>query len=182
MDAQLYKIAGQHSFAINSNEEIYKRGRSYDITKKMEVAAALQATQHPNVTSVSKQCKVSRTFVSKIVTKLVEHGKLLPPDQKRWHTKSGPGAKKFDEIDAFVVLILYMKQPSRGLHTYALWLEHFTGSQVSESFPIFRVDCTTQTLFLMTIFSPRIVSEQSITFKYLPRSIPIVSSLEMRRV
>ncbi len=82
MDAELYEIAGQHGFAINSNDGIYKRGKSYDITKKMEDVAALQATQHPNVASVSKQCKVSRTFVSKILTELVEHGKLLPPDQK----------------------------------------------------------------------------------------------------
>jgi hypothetical protein len=68
MDGELYKIAGQHGFAINSNYGIYKRGSSYDITKKMEFSAALQATQHPNITSVSKQCMVSRTFVRRIVT------------------------------------------------------------------------------------------------------------------
>ena len=26
-----------------------------------------------------------------------------------------------------------MEEPSQGLHTYALWLEHFTGTQVSDS-------------------------------------------------
>ena len=106
----------------------YKCGSSYDITKKMEVAAALQATQHPNISDVSKQCKVSTTFVRKILTELVEHGELLPPDQKRRHMTSGPGAKKLDEIDAYVILLLYMEEPSKGLHTYALWLEYFTGT------------------------------------------------------
>ena len=68
MNVELNEIAGQHSFAINSNNGIYKHGRSYDMSKKMEVAAALQATQHPSISDVSKQCKVSTTFV------LVEHG------------------------------------------------------------------------------------------------------------
>jgi hypothetical protein len=68
MDGKLYEIAGQHGFANNSNFGMYKRGSSYDITKKMEVAAALQATQHPNITSVSKQCTVRRTFMRKIFT------------------------------------------------------------------------------------------------------------------
>ena len=133
MNAELNEIAGQHGFAINSNNGIYKRGRSYDMPKKMEVAAALQASQHPNISDVSKQCKVSTTFVRKILTELVEHGELLPPDQKRRHKTSGPGAKTLDEIDAYVILLLYMEEPSRGLHKYALWLEYFTGTRVSTS-------------------------------------------------
>ena len=85
----------------------------------MEVAAALQATQHQNITSVSKQCKVSRTSMRKFVIELVQHGKLVSPDQKSQHTESGPGAKKLDEIDAFVVFLLYMEEPSWELHTHA---------------------------------------------------------------
>jgi hypothetical protein len=111
----------------------YTSVASHDIIKKMEVAAALQTTQQPSITSLSKLCKVSRTFMRKIFSELVQHGNLVPPDQKRRHTESGPYSKKLDEINAFVILFLYMEEPSQGLHAYALWLEHFTGTQVSDS-------------------------------------------------
>ena len=44
MNEELNEIAGLHGFAVNSNNGIYKRGKSYDLSKNMEVAAALQAT------------------------------------------------------------------------------------------------------------------------------------------
>ena len=68
----------------------YTSVASHDIIKKMEVAAALQTTQQPSITSLSKLCKVSRTFMRKIFSELVQHGNLVPPDQKRQHTESGP--------------------------------------------------------------------------------------------
>jgi hypothetical protein len=124
MDDELYEIAGHHGFAINSNYGIYKRGSSYNITKKWKLLQLYK--------QLPKQCKIRRTFVRKIVTELVQHCKLVPPDQKRQHTESGPGAKKLYGIDEVVVLLLYMEEPSQGLHTYA-WLEYFTGTQVSDS-------------------------------------------------
>ena len=36
-----------------------------------------------------------------------------------------------DEVDMFVVLVLYMEEPSRSLRSYASWLQHYTGTQVS---------------------------------------------------
>jgi hypothetical protein len=73
-----------------------------------------------------------------------------------------------DEIDAFFVLLLYMEAPSRGFHIYALWLEHFTVMQVSDSllsqlfndaFPI-RGGMHLPNHIPLTNFALRIVSEQ----------------------
>ena len=124
MEVELYKIAGEHGFDINSNNGAYMCGTSYNLTKKVEVSAALQTSQakstseHPNITSVSQQCKVSRSFVRTFAGEVEQHGKALLPDQKGRHTDSEPGAKELDEIDTFIILLLYMEEPSLGLMTW----------------------------------------------------------------
>ena len=45
---------------------------------------------------------------------------------------SGPGTKTLDALDTFVILILYINEPSRGLPSYAVHLHDFTGTVVSE--------------------------------------------------
>lgn len=61
MEAKLYTIFGERDLAINSNNGAYKHGASHNLTKKMEVAAALQASHsdsvslHPSITSMSQQ-------------------------------------------------------------------------------------------------------------------------------
>ena len=59
---------------------------------------------------------------------------MLLPNGKKWDKKeSGPGTKTLDALDTFVILILYINEPSRGLPSYAAHLHHFTGTVVSES-------------------------------------------------
>jgi len=59
---------------------------------------------------------------------------LLLPNGKKWDKKaSGPGTKTLDVLDTFVILRLYINNPSRGLPSYAAHLHHFTGTVVSES-------------------------------------------------
>ena len=139
MEGELYKIAHEHGYHVNNKNVPYKRGAAYNLAKKMEVAAAIQACQagntsdHPNITFVSRACKVSRKFVRKVLKELQQHGKVLTPEEKTSYSNSGPGARKLDEIDTFVILLLYLEEPSRSLHSYALWLHHYTGTQVSNT-------------------------------------------------
>jgi hypothetical protein len=58
---------------------------------------------------------------------------LLPNGKKHDKKESGPGTRTLDALDTFVILLLYIKEPSRGLPSYAAHLYHFTGTVVSES-------------------------------------------------
>ena len=69
-------LAQGHGYGLNIYNAPYKRGAAYELAKKMEVAATIQACQagntyeHTNITFVSCACKVSRNFVRKIVKEL----------------------------------------------------------------------------------------------------------------
>ena len=45
----------------------------------------------------------------------------------------GPGFKLLDEIDAFILLLLYLDELSRITSSYVEWLYHTTGTIVSKS-------------------------------------------------
>ena len=127
MEGELYKIAHEHGYHVNSKNLLYKRGAAYNLAKKMEVAAATQACQagnkseHPNITFVSHACKVSRSFVRKILKELQQHGKVLTSEEKIIHSNSGPGARKLDEIDTFVILSAVVASPRRVKYMSAVW-------------------------------------------------------------
>ena len=137
MDFELNRIALEHGYHVSSKSVPYKRCSSYNFVKKIEVAAAIQSAQagsryeHLNISSVSRECKFSRKFVRKIVKELTQFGKVLIPEESRRQGNSGPGARTLDEVDLFVILVLYMEEPSRSLHSYVSWLQHYTGMQVS---------------------------------------------------
>jgi hypothetical protein len=63
----LLLIALEHGYHVSSKSVPYKHGPPYNFSKKIEVAAAIQSAQagsrseHLNITSVSRECKVSRT-------------------------------------------------------------------------------------------------------------------------
>jgi hypothetical protein len=68
-EAHLHKIAVQQGYEINVNNGVYTQCKAYCHAKRIEVASALLVTQketggaHPNISSVARQCKVSRAFV-----------------------------------------------------------------------------------------------------------------------
>ena len=64
---------------------------------------------------------------------LVSPNMLLPNGKKRDKKESGPRTKTTDALDTFVILLLYINEPGRGLPFYAANLHHFTGTVVSES-------------------------------------------------
>jgi len=45
----------------------------------------------------------------------------------------GAGSRTLDELDTFIIIFLYMDEPSRGIPTYAAWLHNFSGTLVSKS-------------------------------------------------
>jgi hypothetical protein len=49
----------------------------------------------------------------------MQFGNVLIPEECRRHGNSGPGARMLDEVDMFVVLVLYMEEPSRSLRSEA---------------------------------------------------------------
>ncbi len=145
MEAHLHKIAVQQGYEINVNNGVYVQGKAYSHAKRLEVASALLVAQketggaRPNISSVARQCKVSRAFVRKIELEVQDQGTvilprmLLPNGKKRDKKESGPGARTLDALDTFVILILYIKEPSRALPSYVAHLHHFTGTVVSKS-------------------------------------------------
>ena len=126
---------------VNQHGGIYDRGRSYGYAKKVEVALAykdaLEASggEEPSIRRLMKHCKVSWHFVNKVRKELKRYDRVLRPEeiyQNRGGAK-GPGSKTLDNIDIFVIYILYTEEPSRCLASYVDGLEYITGTVVSES-------------------------------------------------
>ena len=70
----------------------------------------------------------------KIEDELTEYGRVLEPNEKpRQYENIGPGSRTLDELDAFIILQLYLDDPSRGLPSYVRWLKELVGTEVSRS-------------------------------------------------
>lgn len=136
----------ERGIAVNVNGGFYRRGASYDITKKLEVAAEyLDAKEkasreagyevRPNITHVAEAAGVSWHTVEKIEGELESVGHVVAPKDiyKNRGGASGPGSLTFDEIDCFCLYQLYRKEPTRSLKSYVNWLFYYTGTITSES-------------------------------------------------
>ena len=66
---------------------------------------------------------------------LIDFGRVRQPSEIRASKDilRGPGAKKLDEFDRFVLLQLMLEEPSRSLSNYVHFLHEYTGTVVSES-------------------------------------------------
>ena len=116
-------------------------GQGHSHLKKLEVAAAYNAAMadngglRPNISALQRDCKVSRMFVRRIELELEGHQRILHPSETRRNGAgpSGPGARTLDEIDAAVILFLYLEEPSRSYRSYIRLLEELLGTVVSRS-------------------------------------------------
>ena len=162
-----------YGLSVNANDGLYRRGRAYDVSKKLEVSfvyrrdlGLLVEGCRPNIYHIAIECKVSRCFVRKIEKELRLHDKILDSTdpillQRR---ATGPGAKTIDGLDAFIVLQLYEAEPSRRLESYREELLLMTGTDVHEStisrffwgHSHIKVDYVNQTLFHLINFVPKI--------------------------
>jgi hypothetical protein len=118
------EYAALHGLSVNKNGGTYQHGGASSIDKKLTVAASYQhlkeanGGKRPQLTQVASVCSVSRNFVRKIENELVVHGRVLHPKELQQDRIIGPGAISLDELDAFVLLLLYLVEESRTLPDY----------------------------------------------------------------
>jgi hypothetical protein len=129
------ETAARHGLSINVNQGIYHRGKPYDITVKLRVRAAIQAQgEGLNFTAVGKACGVTPFYVRKVWGEMLcNDGDIIDPQRIKQRRAIGPGAKTFDEMDHFVLLFLYMEEPSRSNASYVENLMFLTGTRTSSS-------------------------------------------------
>jgi hypothetical protein len=105
----------QHGLTINQSGGMYRNGATYGIEKTLEVARTAYKKQvhdndcAENLTAIAKQCNVSRNFVTKLKQELDDFGEVIHPGKIVKNRKHGPGANTLDEVDSFILLILYLK-------------------------------------------------------------------------
>jgi hypothetical protein len=68
-----------------------------------------------------------------VENELVVFGRVIHPKKIQQKHQFGPGANTIDSLDAFVLLMLYLEEPSQSLSSYAEYLFLFTGSTFTES-------------------------------------------------
>jgi hypothetical protein len=86
----------------------------------------------PKITKVASMCQVDHKCVTKVEKELMRFGKVLHPDmikQKWWY---GPDANTIDSLDAFILLMMYLDEPTRSLGTYMEILFRLTGCSALE--------------------------------------------------
>ena len=121
---------------MNEHGGFYKKGCTYDIVKKKEVAEIYEHLKTPNsapsARTVASEAKVSITFASKVI-KEVEAGELIDPSQIVSPKSKGVGSRLFTETDELVLLQLRQENPTRTLSSYRRGLYQCTGTSASES-------------------------------------------------
>ena len=100
---------------VNCHGRIYKRGASYSVDIKLEVANTYQElvsqcpSGRPNLSHIAKLRKVDRSFVKKIEDEIWAHNRILPPDELRINQDRpvGPGSISLSQIDMYIILMLH---------------------------------------------------------------------------
>lgn len=126
---------------VNQYGGYYRRGQSYPIEKKIEVAATyleyVESSALPNISAIAGECQVGWHFVKKIESELYSEGHVLAPEdiyrRRSERTPIGPGVLSLNTKDAFVLYQLYRSKPQRSLKSYINWLFCYTGTIVSKS-------------------------------------------------
>jgi hypothetical protein len=132
-------IAARHGLSMNQNNGIYRPGVAYGIERKLEIAGVYQRHKEenqggrPNISDVAAECRVSTKIVRKIESELHIHGRVMDPRELPQNRHLGPGIYTIDELDSFILLMLYLEEPSRTLASYKHHLQSFTGREVSKS-------------------------------------------------
>ena len=123
----------------------YIRGASYDILTKLRVGDAIRRAEREGgrvvVSRIAESCCVSNKFVNKIQFELFTRGRVLHPKEVKQIIKArrkasgddGVGSRSIDNVDRYVLLQLYLKEPHRTLQSYQDWLTYYTGSRPSRS-------------------------------------------------
>ena len=133
-------IAVLHRVETNKFGGVYLNGKPYDYCKKVEIVMAYKHSQvanggnRPSISALSKQCRVSRGFIKKIEKEMEKYGRVLRIEEKYQVREGpvGPGSASINELDSFILLMLYFDEPSRILPSYVEWLQILSGTVLSE--------------------------------------------------
>lgn len=129
------EAASRHGLATNKNNGLYRNGASYPVEKKLLVEASYKQKQaatpgkRPGINAIARECGVSKMFVLKVEKELIQHGEVQPVNKK----SRGGSEKKLDDLDCYVLYMLYLEEPSRALAGYRDRLQCFAGTLVSDS-------------------------------------------------
>jgi hypothetical protein len=133
-------LAARYGLAVNEQGRIYERGKFYSAEIKLLVSTRIArlcgnspaAIISVNVSRVSRETNTSRRFVRKVRDEMIENdGNIIHPKRIKQKRKIGPGVNTFDDMDMFVLLFLYLDEPSRSNFSYVERLYCITGTLTS---------------------------------------------------
>jgi hypothetical protein len=115
-------LAGQGA-RRNNNGGNFVQGIAYGFEKKLEVTDAYrrrleEGGLHAFQVAIAKECKVSGKFVVKIISKLIEHGKILRQSEIQTMRRVDPGEETICKFSSFVLFRLYLAKPSHSRASY----------------------------------------------------------------
>lgn len=108
-----------YGFKSNKQGGYYRRGRSYSLEKKLEVAEVYlllrerKGGARPTINQVARQTKTTKKFVLKVEKELQYHGRVLDLKEIEQSRPSGPGSICLDEFDVLILLKLREMNPQQ---------------------------------------------------------------------
>ena len=142
-DAFAAELSADHGLSINQHGRVYRKGTALPFETEVSIAIEYLRAQaeeaaggkRVSINQLAKKCQVSPATFTKVKEKLVSHGHVPAPQEVRSNRDlpTGPGAQTLNELDIFVILMLYHQEPSRCLNGYVCRLYELTGTFVSKS-------------------------------------------------
>ena len=135
------QVAAAHGLLVSSHNRVYQSGVALQAGPKVSIGIEYLKAQaevdgaRPNISHLAERCQVSRSTIRKVETELLTFGRIRDPIEIRENRDApvGPGVLSLDELDIFVIMMLYHAEPSRTLEGYVQGLYQCTGTIVSKS-------------------------------------------------
>jgi hypothetical protein len=128
-----HRTAAGYGLSLNQYGGLYQRGKAYDIPTKLAVANSLHTQGiEVNIKKPAERWQVSRAFVKKVWDEVLR-GEIVDPRNIKQGRDQGPGVKTFNEFDHWVLLFLYLHEPSRSNGSYVDNLYAITGTGTSKT-------------------------------------------------
>lgn len=134
-------LASCYGLSINQHARVYQNGKALTYEEKVSIgikytnASIALGWARPNITQLSKECRVSRSTILKVERELLNYQLVLDPKdiRARRDIPIGPGSISMSDVDKFIVLALYHDDPSRSCGSYQMNLYMATGTWVHET-------------------------------------------------
>lgn len=135
-EADAAAFVADQGLSTNVHGRVYHQGRAYSHAMKVEVGRVIVHNMdnlgNINVSKVAREAKMSPKFVRKVHKEMIDHGRILTPEELNAtkHCSRGAGSIALSNTDMFVLLQMYQHDPSTSLKSYAQGLMCVTGTQV----------------------------------------------------